>query len=455
MKTLDKINYYCYVLYLICMPLQIPAWLNSDLFPKLLGLSFFFLIPGLIINAIIIIKSNDYKILQDKVLRTIIFLYLYIIISQSIMTLILKKTSSELYNIGIYDVYYKKLIIYTYLIAILFYNVIMLKKVDVKKLIKVLWYVSLIGSIVIILQILLLKINWFVYVYDAINFVQILPSSQFLLHMNRICGFCMEPSFYALFHVIVTIPIIYLYITKKEDKITIAISLFIFIVVIIGAYYTQSSTVYVALGAMLLIMLICFIANLKKYKFPIICSFLVAIIIMLLFKPVQQSVYMLLYKVIDLTNWSTSFRYSIVYNDIKCFLKYPILGVGDGNQGFLYPLNIINTIFDKVGAIEVVAALNGDLGIMDGGPMIPSIISGFGLVGSVIFTILMYKTIRLMCRTEYKYYYISCIITLLICSCVAYSIFYNYIFALIFLLPWCINTFNPKYEKFICKKRVV
>ena len=61
-------------------------------------------------------------------------------------------------------------------------------------------------------------------------------------------------------------------------------------------------------------------------------------------------------------------------------LKNPLFGVGDGNQGYFYAENIAGTWMSR--NEETQSAIQGKMGLLNGGAAIPSFISGFGLLGS-------------------------------------------------------------------------
>lgn len=455
-KVLKEINNVCYYAFLICMPFLIPEWLNlNHVYPKMLGLSFFFIVIGMLINVIIFISEKNWDVMFDPTTKKIFYIYFYVIISQLLVSLLLYRKLGELYGFNTHMVFLKSFLIYTYIFVVVIYNKIMLSNVNMKSVIKLLWILTIVGCGVILLQTSLLCFSGFRHVYDLINFAKLLPSSSFILSMHRICGFGYEPSYYAIFHIIVSIPIICVSLKNTKDKGMVILNSIMLCIIVVGAYLTKSSTIYISLAVVFLILLLYLFKTAKIRKSILLIVIAGACLLVVLIPPLMKNVYLLVYKIFDLSNWSVSYRYSTIYNDIKCFLEYPLFGVGDGNQGFFYNDNMYGTIFDEVQAGEVIDAINGRYGLLSGGAMIPSIISGFGLVGVCVFGYIVYCAIKKMKKTEYYMMYLIGLITFLVCGTVSYSQFYNYIFAFIIILPWCINTFNPKFENFKKVKVVV
>ena len=92
--------------------------------------------------------------------------------------------------------------------------------------------------------------------------------------------------------------------------------------------------------------------------------------------------YILAGKLFDTSNRSTLTRASTVINDMRIFYDQPLIGCGNGNQGFYYNENVPAWMdeSDEVGMIRKTIP-NG------GGNFFPSYLSGFGILG-IIFLIM-------------------------------------------------------------------
>ena len=109
---------------------------------------------------------------------------------------------------------------------------------------------------------------------------------------------------------------------------------------------------------------------------------------------------MLLGKIFDTSSLSNAMRSSTIINDIKIFFSYPVTGIGNGLQGYLYNSNMPEWVRRSS---EVQNIISGSAGIIDGGgAFFPVLLSGFGLCGIVAFAFFV--------RSYYIYYVSSGIV---------------------------------------------
>ena len=114
-------------------------------------------------------------------------------------------------------------------------------------------------------------------------------------------------------------------------------------------------------------------------------------------------------KLIESDNSNSINRKAMLYIDWNVFREYPILGVGNGNQGFFYrefyPQYVSNT-FGNTSRYDEAANV-----LMDGGPFFPSYVSGYGIVGVLLLAIFIFKSIKTIranrrCYGYLYYFYI-------------------------------------------------
>lgn len=228
-------------------------------------------------------------------------------------------------------------------------------------------------------------------VYDALNFGDWLQLS--ICRYERLCGVASEPSGMAAVICMLCFPYAASkFLSTHRARYGLSLVLLVFV-----AYFTYSSTVYVSL----LFSLIAFVVvslSAKGGRIPrgAIVSLMLALVVALLVgvvavtsdnvkdNEVVSSISTLFEKVTDDNNQSTAYRNSTVTNDLKIFLDYPVLGVGEGNQGYFYADNIDVSVLNS-GSLEARNAINGKIGVLNGGSFLPSLISGFGLVGTLAY----------------------------------------------------------------------
>lgn len=152
----------------------------------------------------------------------------------------------------------------------------------------------------------------------------------------------------------------------------------------------------------------------------------------------------LILKVGNLENQSTSHRYSTLVNDFYVFLKYPILGIGNGSQGFLYNDNIYGTIFHNLNASETTNLLQGESGVINGGAFLPAFISGYGLVGVLFLFVVVNILNRLANESDFetkgfKVFWVTCSLHFLLSSVVTQDIHGNMIAIMSIFSPFFLH----------------
>lgn len=211
---------------------------------------------------------------------------------------------------------------------------------------------------------------------------------------------------------------------------------FAFALLVLFAFLTKATTVYVTV---VLVLIGIAVLNIRRKQskgaiavIAVACAvlsvaFLVVLIagISLVPADVESTFEAVLGKISDGTNMSTAYRSSTVINDVEIFKEFPIFGVGDGNQGFFYAQNLPSWALTS-GSLEVAAALSGSIGVLNGGAFLPSIISGYGIVGAILFGAWIIVCVRMARsnRARMGHYYDMYFLAMLACvpiCCMAIS----------------------------------
>lgn len=218
---------------------------------------------------------------------------------------------------------------------------------------------------------------------------------------ERLSGICSEPAAMSKTLGLLCLPYCYCRIRSgggKRYKVA-------FILLLLFAFMTKSTTVYVTVACVFAGIIFINFHRVKSkafYAVIVVCGFFVALIILLFMvngwsiessgvSDVFQSV---LGKISDVGNASTAYRNSTIINDIEIFKDYPFFGVGDGNQGFFYAQNLPAWVLSS-GSEEAIRALSGEIGVLNGGAFLPSLISGYGILGCVLFGTWIVSCIRM------------------------------------------------------------
>lgn len=149
----------------------------------------------------------------------------------------------------------------------------------------------------------------------------------------------------------------------------------------------------------------------------------------------------ILVKPFDNDNLSTIQRGSIIRNCIMVFLKYPILGVGNGVQGFFYESHLRAEDYKSY---EVLNTLKYENGVPGAGSWAGGWLSGYGLVGTIfliVFIVSTFRAIKQYRGSQYYYAYIIGGICFLICGWFTASTTGGYLSLFVLSIP----TFSAKY----------
>ena len=211
-----------------------------------------------------------------------------------------------------------------------------------------------------------------------------------------------EPSWAAMFIGIVVIPVhAARLITRSDSPAAIAAEFVAWIPVII---FTKSTTAYLltfaSLGTAILFILF---GRTRNFGVRLIAVLLMgAGIFMLNNLEYVDSVlgfnfsYLLRTKVLDMQNQSTASRMIPIIGNWAIFLKFPIIGCGNGLQGYYFK-SLIGGIASNYRALDkpVKALLSGTLPTIANGQLFfPAILSGYGLVGAALMVSFFAKCLK-------------------------------------------------------------
>ena len=264
---------------------------------------------------------------------------------------------------------------------------------------------------------------------------------------GRVCGPFREPAHSDLFFGCFLIPSLLSWALVAKNKKTKDFVIFAFLMVgaLFIVYLAKSTSLYFAVFFDFVVFFVVFLARVRNpvtKKRIVGITFIAACLLIagLFSTAIGKTIYSsMIEKAFSSTNDSTLFRYSYAYSDLKTFLRMPLIGCGNGMQGYYYFNNIVGTRFS--GAIEAVLALTGKLGLIYGGGFIPAYLSGFGICGLVIgFPVvsLFLKDFRSLSKQSAFLYTMLAIAlpVLLVMLCVSDELTMNYQACVLFSVPY-------------------
>lgn len=289
------------------------------------------------------------------------------------------------------------------------------------------WSISFI--LISLLQLVVLNVPSFAKVYDGFNFLGFFRDSNYILKEGRICGYLKEPSIVGNFTVCLLLPYSFyesFYCRKKKYFI-------LFLMILLVSILSFSSATYVALIVFFIFIVAYFVKKNRKDAKTLLTSIFIAISVFGILISFNYSDFQrLLFKITDLSNMSTAYRYSIIYNDLMIFKDNPF-GIGNGNQGFFYN-NVAQYFYNQSQSPEILYAINGGYGLIGGGPFFGSLISGYGIVGIVAFIVIYGKMLTIGKKIKYtfpKYLFFSSIMIFSVMGIVSVNINLDFVFPFI------------------------
>lgn len=231
-------------------------------------------------------------------------------------------------------------------------------------------------------------------IYDKINFLNILQTGSFIKTMGRITMTGSEPASMGTSLGVLSFPYL-LAVLQETDSTKETISCWLrLIILIVLAYFSKSTTVYVIMAISALVFVVWFTreGKLSKQMMLIGIAVIVVVLLVMMFASFGGEIYLgssnilneikyyLLIKTTDTENMSTMHRLSPTVNDIAIIKQHPLLGVGDGNQGFTYGVNVPSYMLINPKSQDFA---NGIGGVVNGGAWFWAVLSGYGIVGSL------------------------------------------------------------------------
>lgn len=250
----------------------------------------------------------------------------------------------------------------------------------------------------------------FTTVYDSLNVLGTFQKSSYFQSLGRLPLTGTEPAAAGGVIAVLVYPVLLASILNKTKTRQNILLVLLWLPIV---YFTKSSTCYM----LIFIEIIAFLILLYKNSSMKLAYLLVAVLVLiggsatalkfqgLNFTNSEDNMfyYLLFDKVGDKNNESTVTRTIPIYINFSVFVHYPISGVGNGNQGFFYDDyypswgDISKGTYDKV------------QGVADGGVAIPSLFSGYGLLGVIAVFVYFVKAHKLMRQNKEElgvFYYI-------------------------------------------------
>ena len=369
----------------------------------------FDVIPHAIGILLVLIDNNGFITFADEEGKTISFFFkmvFWFTLSSILMAIVIQNSYGNMGGESAYTGIMGMIIYWFQYAFILLYNYHVFKILNIRLIEKTLNAIVLFLMIIGYMQMAVMLLgNQIGYLYDKLDIFDILNDSNDLSKLP-LTG----PEGAYAGYIIGTLILPYIYARNLGSKTRKHTFLYILLWLPI-IYMTFSSGAYI-LFFITTIGYIYYCVKTRGFSKNIAILLVVALfgsVIFVLFRdeiinalPEDMGVtikYLLFEKIQDNDNGSTVLRSIPFYYNWGAFKEYPIIGVGNGLQGYFLEKYLPHSLSVVKGVNASKLIKQWTTGIANGSIFWPSIMSGYGIVGIILFAIYIYKNERLV-RTK-------------------------------------------------------
>ncbi len=396
-KVLNKV--FCIYLYLL--PIRMVAPLS---FMEVFGavstyIDFIFNIIGIVIIMLIskgVIRISDEK--SERLFRLFFASIMMLNLISVIMSIYLYNKVSVIGGENTFNAITAKLVHFIHYIFIVYFNKELFKVVDIKKIKIILEKVFRCLLALGYLQIFIITLGKrFSELYNSLDILGILQDADLMIRIGRITLTEIEPAYAGAMIGILIFPYIMSNILMGIAVKKNAVKLLLWMPVL---FFTKSSTAYI-LAAIAFLMFVYIFYTKKKIKLSgLILLFVFISLTLSIFALSNMDTYVfdtvhynLIEKITDRSNLSTVSRTIPVIINWEVFLQYPIMGVGNGNQGFFYAEYFPSWGYVSKRSVEFI---NSSEGVADGSLFVLGNLSAYGIIGVLIIGVYIMKANKLI-----------------------------------------------------------
>lgn len=236
--------------------------------------------------------------------------------------------------------------------------------------------------------------------YDAFNVLGCLYNSN----MPKLCLTGSEGASAGSLISIFVLPYLFSHIITQKNFKKYLIQVILWLVPL---FFMKSSTAYILFVICCSVFLWLYLRNHNYAKlFLLISPILIAGGIVLMFSELlpdfvrEEINYLLLEKISDNENGSTVSRAVPLLMNWGAFTEWPIFGVGNGLQGYFYEKYFPEWAYDVPGSDVLEFLAISRTGIGNGAIFLPSLLSGYGIVGCIVIFSFIRKYAQMVSRKK-------------------------------------------------------
>lgn len=355
-----------------------------------------------IVGMVLIVFSRRGKIRSTGVVNFFVGTIGFLLAISFTMSLLLYKTLGTLDGETSLDAIVGPTIYYVQYIFIVLYNVNIFRLFTVQEIDELMQKMIKAMLVLGYVQILIcIGIGGVDSLYNGINILGTFQPAEYIQEIERIPLTGSEPAVAGWLIGLFVYPYLLSKIITSAEKRRYVWQILAWLPVV---YFTKSSTCFILVACNILMFIFLFfrnseVARTQKVMLISVSIMFIGVILVvvgdLTGSPVLTRIrYLLFEKSTDGNNESTVTRIIPSYINFRIFLRYPLFGIGNGNQGFFY-----KEFFPAWGDISSYT-YGKIVGVADGGVFIPSLFSGYGIVGVFAFSRYAISHVKLALREK-------------------------------------------------------
>lgn len=386
-----------------------------------------------VIGVMLILLRNKGKVYlgrdqESRLFKSFALLVLYLNVSSFFMATVMQYTYGSIGSDTAFDAFISMAVYYSQYVFMFFYNkevFCILSKKELEDVLKYeMWFLLVLGYI----QIIAYNFGGIVgLLYDRLDLFDVFADAKSLgkLTLTRAEGAASGGVIGIL-----VLPYLLSGIINNEKHFSEIVQILLWLPVI---FFTKSSTAYLLITLVLVgFVLICIqktkvaIPRKTVYTLLVVC---LTLCVCLLFGEVftglvpdfigDEIQYLLTEKMTDMSNGSTVSRTVPFVTNFGAFKEYPILGVGNGCQGYFY-IKYFPSWAKNVSSSDVMVFYRGaQERIVNGALFFPSILSGYGIVGTLLIAVYVIKSHKVFKSKadslgRFKYFYLLSLLPIIL-----------------------------------------
>lgn len=390
-------------LYVFCLPIRMITpltFLQKYVGGCALNFDFVFHTLGLLLWF-----ANGGKIIVKKETKQLWTFFIFIVASYTILNIWNATVYHDMLGVAFGEDTYRatigSILYWIHYALIITYNLRVFQLLGTNKIWKLLDKLSFVMAIIGYCQIFVIvtRNTMICKIYDLLaSDILFLPSS-YLLKENRITLTTTEPAHAGYIIARLILPLLLMYVITEGLDVAVFIKLAIWLPII---YFTRSSNAYILVGVELVAFIIVAIGKLLKIRRVSLSRHSASILVIMVFAcggipfildkiDLSQLIYLVFQKITDKTNMSTAWRVAPLYINWRIFTDFPLLGIGNGNQGFLYWKYFPDWAYTLLAGTKTMEWNSDEL--PNGLLFFPSVLSGYGIIGTMLLIMFLALTV--------------------------------------------------------------